>query len=118
MSDFFHFSKDRLANTLDCKSALYPSSLRKKELSAKLLSCSPDFTSIYILNPSRNLDGSFFGTTFPHLLLLQLDEKPKCSFNYIPRIFGFKLASNEYIRPTQYKQFVGRKNFLSYSSKK
>ena len=65
--------------------------------------------------PSRNLDGSFFGTTFPHLLLLQLDEHPQNEFNYIPRIFGFKIANNSYERPTEYQTFVGRSTFCHYN---
>ena len=62
--------------------------------------------------PCRNLDGSFFGTTFPHLLLLQLDEHPLNEFNYCPKIFGFKIVPRDYERPEEYPQFIGRKSFF------
>ncbi|KAI3973711.1 hypothetical protein MKX01_031131 [Papaver californicum] len=40
-----------------------------------------------------NIDGAYFGTTFPHLFLMTYGHlKPqKASQNYVPRIFGFKL---------------------------
>ncbi|KAK3023214.1 hypothetical protein RJ639_043326 [Escallonia herrerae] len=40
-----------------------------------------------------NVDGSYFGTTFPHLFLMTYGHlKPqKTSQSYIPRIFGFKV---------------------------
>lgn len=40
-----------------------------------------------------NIDGAYFGTTFPHLLLMTYGQlKPqKPSQNYVPRVFGFKL---------------------------
>ncbi|KAJ7536317.1 hypothetical protein O6H91_12G064300 [Diphasiastrum complanatum] len=40
-----------------------------------------------------NIDGAYFGTTFPHLFLMTYPYlKPaKSSQSYIPRIFGFKL---------------------------
>jgi casein kinase II subunit beta len=43
----------------------------------------------------RNLDGAFWGTTFPHLLLLTLNNGPtppeKNMAKYVPRIFGFRV---------------------------
>ncbi|KAJ6839324.1 putative casein kinase II subunit beta-4 isoform X1 [Iris pallida] len=40
-----------------------------------------------------NLDGAYFGTTFPHLFLMTYGHlKPqKASQRYIPRVFGFKI---------------------------
>ncbi|MFS8029929.1 putative casein kinase II, regulatory subunit, casein kinase II subunit beta [Helianthus anomalus] len=40
-----------------------------------------------------NLDGAFFGSTFPHLFLMTYGHlKPqKTSQDYIPRVFGFKV---------------------------
>ncbi|KAM3366280.1 hypothetical protein ACQJBY_015628 [Aegilops geniculata] len=40
-----------------------------------------------------NIDGAYFGITFPHLFLMTYDHlKPqKPSQRYVPRVFGFKL---------------------------
>lgn len=40
-----------------------------------------------------NIDGAYFGTTFPHLFLMTYGQlKPtKASQSYVPRVFGFKL---------------------------
>ncbi|OIW10861.1 hypothetical protein TanjilG_27807 [Lupinus angustifolius] len=40
-----------------------------------------------------NIDGAYFGTTFPHLFLMTHGQlKPqKPSQNYVPRVFGYKL---------------------------
>ncbi|KAI0520137.1 hypothetical protein KFK09_007608 [Dendrobium nobile] len=40
-----------------------------------------------------NIDGAYFGTTFPHLFLMTYPHlKPqKASQRYIPRVFGFKI---------------------------
>lgn len=40
-----------------------------------------------------NLDGAYFGSTFPHLFLMTYGHlKPqKTSQNYVPRVFGFKV---------------------------
>ncbi|KAJ8633803.1 hypothetical protein MRB53_027139 [Persea americana] len=40
-----------------------------------------------------NIDGAYFGTTFPHLFMMTYGHlKPqKASQSYVPRIFGFKL---------------------------
>jgi len=39
------------------------------------------------------IDGAYFGTTFPHLFLLTYQHlQPKrIKYNYVPRIFGFKI---------------------------
>jgi len=55
------------------------------------------------LNRHANLDGSYFGTTFPHLLLQTYPElvPTKPAFNYVPRIFGFRIhkSSTNFPRP-------------------
>ncbi|MCE3216470.1 casein kinase 2 regulatory subunit [Datura stramonium] len=40
-----------------------------------------------------NIDGAYFGTTFPHLFLMTYGHlKPqKPTQNYVPRVFGFKI---------------------------
>ncbi|KAM6557380.1 hypothetical protein CsatB_004399 [Cannabis sativa] len=40
-----------------------------------------------------NIDGAYFGTTFPHLFLMTYGhlKQQKASQNYVPRVFGFKL---------------------------
>lgn len=45
-----------------------------------------------------NLDGAFFGTTFPHLLLLTYPayRPQKCLPDYKPRIFGFRVHPTAY----------------------
>ncbi|XP_075644719.1 putative casein kinase II subunit beta-4 isoform X1 [Castanea sativa] len=41
----------------------------------------------------QDIDGAYFGTTFPHLFLMTYGHlKPqKASQNYVPRVFGFKM---------------------------
>jgi hypothetical protein len=43
-----------------------------------------------------NVDGAYFGTTFPHLLLMSYPHiRPAPADEaYVPRIFGFKLHSS------------------------
>jgi hypothetical protein len=43
--------------------------------------------------PCEDIDGAYFGTTFPHLFLMSYGHlKPqKASQSYVPRVFGFKL---------------------------
>jgi casein kinase II subunit beta len=55
-----------------------------------------------------NLDGAFFGTTFPHLLLLTFPafRPAKSAPEYAPRIFGFK------IHPTAYGNDKERNSLL------
>ncbi|KAK2977940.1 hypothetical protein RJ640_002580 [Escallonia rubra] len=40
-----------------------------------------------------NIDGAYFGTTFPHLFLMTYGhlKPPKATQSYVPRVFGFKL---------------------------
>jgi len=55
----------------------------------------------------QNIDGSYFGTTFPHMLLQAYPElvPTKPSFSYAPKIFGFKIhkSSTNYPRPARDK---------------
>jgi casein kinase II subunit beta len=61
----------------------------------------PKCEDIYYPRSSRHkaLDGAFWGTTFPHLLLLQLQENsPPVAKNkqiYMPRIFGFRVRRKD-----------------------
>jgi len=65
----------------------------------------PKCQDIYYPKLSRhaNIDGAYFGTTFPHLLYQTYPElvPTKPSFSYVPRIFGFKIhkSSTNYPRP-------------------
>jgi len=45
-----------------------------------------------------SIDGAYFGTTFPHLLLMTypMYRPPKSSDVYVPRVFGFKLHPTAY----------------------
>ncbi|ELP88887.1 casein kinase II subunit beta, putative [Entamoeba invadens IP1] len=74
--------------------------------------CCNDTYNVPRAFPSYILDGAYFGTTFANLLLMQIDEHPKNEFNYVPRIFGFQVAPAHYVRPTEYKDFFGRKSFF------
>lgn len=41
-----------------------------------------------------NIDGAYFGTTFPHLFLMSygnLKPPPQAARTYVPRVFGFKI---------------------------
>ncbi len=54
----------------------------------------------------ENIDGAYFGTTFPHLLLMTypLLRPPRPTVEYTPRVFGFKLhptAFDQKPSPTQ-----------------
>jgi len=70
----------------------------------------PKCQDIYFPKLTRhsNIDGSYFGTTFPHLLLQTYPElvPTKPSFSYVPRIFGFKIhkSSTNYPRPARDKK--------------
>jgi casein kinase II subunit beta len=41
-----------------------------------------------------NIDGAYFGTTFPHLFLMTYPQfrPPKPAEKYVPRVFGFKIS--------------------------
>ena len=40
---------------------------------------------------ASRLDGAFFGTTFPHLLVMQFNLLKMKKKSYVPRIFGFRV---------------------------
>lgn len=69
----------------------------------------PKCTDIYYpKNPRHaNIDGAYFGTTFPHLFLQTYPElvPTKPQFSYVPRIFGFKIhkTSTNWPRPAREK---------------
>jgi len=68
-----------------------------RESSVKLY-C-PRCRELYFPRSSRHkaLDGAFWGTTFPHLLLLSMHDGPPPieppAAPYVPRIFGFRVRS-------------------------
>ena len=45
-----------------------------------------------------SIDGAYFGTTFPHLMLMTYPSfrPPQSIEKYVPRVFGFKLHSSAY----------------------
>merc|ERR1712196_387260 len=47
----------------------------------------------------KNIDGAYFGTSFPHLFFLNFPElKTNIKFKqYIPKIFGFKVHRDAYV---------------------
>ncbi|KAH3763563.1 casein kinase II subunit beta [Pelomyxa schiedti] len=55
----------------------------------------PRCEDVYIpkVQKHANIDGAYFGTSFPHMLLLQYPElvPPKPAAKYVPKIFGFKI---------------------------
>eukprot|EP00727_Mastigamoeba_balamuthi_P003781 m51a1_g1340 putative casein kinase ii beta subunit 4 (287) ;mRNA; f:320548-321580 len=58
----------------------------------------PRCQDVYVPKYGRHatIDGAYFGTTFPHLLILQYPEiapqRPR--YQYVPKIFGFKIHSS------------------------
>lgn len=66
----------------------------------------PCCKEIYYPRSARHkaLDGAFWGTTFPHLLLMQIHDGPpparKQVVPYVPRVFGFRVRSRETCEPT------------------
>jgi casein kinase II subunit beta len=68
----------------------------------------PKCNDIFYPRSSRHkqLDGAFWGTTFPHLLLLTIHNGPTPSERlnkYAPRIFGFRVRKSADIDPTSEK---------------
>eukprot|EP01012_Entosiphon_sulcatum_P040144 TRINITY_DN53792_c0_g1_i1.p1 TRINITY_DN53792_c0_g1~~TRINITY_DN53792_c0_g1_i1.p1 ORF type:complete len:278 (+),score=46.61 TRINITY_DN53792_c0_g1_i1:34-834(+) len=55
----------------------------------------PKCNDIYYPRSSRhkNLDGAFWGTTFPHLFLMTYPDhiSPKPRFTYVPKVYGFRV---------------------------
>eukprot|EP01117_Protostelium_nocturnum_P001115 TRINITY_DN11437_c0_g1_i1.p1 TRINITY_DN11437_c0_g1~~TRINITY_DN11437_c0_g1_i1.p1 ORF type:complete len:235 (-),score=72.43 TRINITY_DN11437_c0_g1_i1:162-866(-) len=60
------------------------------------------------LSRHQNIDGGYFGTTFPHLLLQTYPElvPSKPPFSYAPKIFGFRIhkSSTNYPKPAREKR--------------
>ena len=50
-----------------------------------------------------NIDGAYFGTTFPHLFLMTYGylQPPKAQNSYVPRIFGFRIHPSAHQHSTQ-----------------
>ncbi|CCJ30693.1 unnamed protein product [Pneumocystis jirovecii] len=77
----------------------------------------PNCLDIYVPPNSRfqNIDGAFFGTTFPHLFFQIYPEyKPtilqKCFRVYQPKIYGFKISERSKSGPrmTWLRKFLGK----------
>jgi len=70
----------------------------------------PRCQDIYYPKLSRHavIDGAYFGTTFPHLLLQMYPDlqPPRNRLQYVPRIYGFKIYEGK--RPTH--QSTNNKN--------
>lgn len=49
--------------------------------------------TLIFLDSFVDIDGAYFGTTFPHLFFMTYGHhKPqKAAQNYVPRVFGFKM---------------------------
>lgn len=60
----------------------------------------PKCQDIYIPKRRRhaNIDGAYFGTTFPHLLLQMYPDQipPRSTQTYVPRIYGFKIHKSAF----------------------
>lgn len=56
------------------------------------------------------VDGAFFGTTFPHLFLLTYSSlrPPKPTTQYVPKVFGFKIHPSAYQRGGMHRGDNGR----------
>ena len=69
-----------------------------KSLDGVELCVLPEGCLIYAPGEDTELDGAYFGTTFPHLFLMQFPElrppPPVEVPTYIPRVFGFKVRLN------------------------
>jgi len=62
----------------------------------------PKCEDVYNCRSTRheNIDGAYFGTTFPHLFFLTFPELkvPKTAEVYVPRVFGFRVHKDAYKR--------------------
>jgi len=58
------------------------------------------------LHKHAHVDGAFFGTSFPHLLLLLHPDvwPPKSTTSYVPKIYGFKIHKSAWQVNQQYCQ--------------
>eukprot|EP00210_Caulerpa_lentillifera_P001176 g1132.t1 len=66
-----------------------------------------------------NIDGAYFGTTFPHLLLMTYPMllPPSSTTNYVPRVFGFKIHPTAYDQKTQSTQITQTRQLPSSKNK-
>lgn len=68
----------------------------------------PSCENVFNLKNSkeRNIDGAYFGTSFPHLFFFNFPElKPDNHFKkYIPKIFGFKVNEEAYLHSLEQKK--------------
>ena len=55
------------------------------------------FSSPFLPQKQGNIDGAYYGTTFPHLFLMTYGylKPPACSTEYVPRIFGFRIREKK-----------------------
>jgi casein kinase II subunit beta len=104
--------------------ALLPVGLtdQKSKESVKLF-C-PKCQELYKPKSSRheNVDGAYFGTTFPHLFFLVFPElKPEVTIEkYIPKVFGFRLHKTSQRRSIEAarRAMNNRKNKQAYSRRR
>lgn len=59
----------------------------------------PLFVSVLlvVLHVRADIDGSYIGTTFPHLFLMTFPSAipPPTTMLYVPRVFGFRIHSEK-----------------------
>ena len=69
----------------------------------------PKCKEIYFPKSSRhgNIDGAYFGTSFPHLFLMAFPQfciDSASNRNFVPRVYGFKIqSSSPYFQPSKIK---------------
>ena len=85
----------------------------------KLLKGYPLYNFTLTLFPLPAIDGAFFGTSFPHMLLQTYPEyqPPLCGQSYIPRIFGFRIHSTAHEASLKAKQEAKMQRQRSMQSK-
>eukprot|EP00457_Paulinella_chromatophora_P006579 gb/GEZN01006598.1/.p1 GENE.gb/GEZN01006598.1/~~gb/GEZN01006598.1/.p1 ORF type:complete len:272 (+),score=40.04 gb/GEZN01006598.1/:61-876(+) len=68
----------------------------------------PRCEDVYACRSTRheNIDGAYFGTTFPHLFFLTYPELKvsKSEDVYVPRVFGFKVHADAYKISLEYRR--------------
>lgn len=89
--------------------ALLPGSISDVPRSNVVHVFCPQCQELYYPRSTRqaNLDGAYFGTTFPHLFLLLYPDSipPKLSTTYVPRIYGFRInAESSYYKQRENRQ--------------
>lgn len=62
----------------------------------------PSCQDVFVPKSSKyeHIDGAYFGTTFPHLLLMTFPElnNVKSEEKYVPRVFGFRVNKEAYAK--------------------